>query len=688
MDPRHAILFEPVTIGPKTLPNRFYQVPHASGFGSIKPRTQAAFRAIKAEGGWGGVCVEYAPVSRDADEVPAVAANMWDDADARGLALTAEAVHSRGALAGLELYHGGASSLNGESRAVRIAPSQLASQIQFASLAKEMTAADIARVQHEWAEAARRGRDAGFDIIYVYGAHGYLFTQFMSPVTNRRTDGYGGSVAARGRLWMETLEAVRSAVGGDCAVATRICVHGAGGLPGIDIEEMLELVKMADDLVDLWDLTVGSWPEDSGTSRFYPEGSQRPWSHRVREATAKPIVAVGRYSSPDLMAEIVRSREVDLIGAARQAIADPFLPRKIAEGRLDEIRECTGSNVCILREEAFNHIGCVQNATAGEEYRRGWHPEMFSRAANPGLAVLVVGAGPAGMECAVVLGKRGFSAVHLVEAEAEIGGRLRWTRRLPTLGDWGRITDWRAVQLGKLPGVQVITGRRLSAADVLGYGADIVVIATGSSWRGDGVQPGRVDRISGAGLAHVLTPEQVAAGKRPAGPNVIVYDTDGYYVAPGVAELLAGEDFSVTVVTTFPVLSPVSDETLEGEMLRADVHRRGVGVRRGLTITGIEAGSVRGDDEYGEPWSAECDGVVLVTQQASDDRLYHELVGDDDALARAGIQAVHVIGDAVAPRIISEAIFDGHRLAREIDRPDPSQPAPYLREHPDLTPGR
>src|SRR5258707_6662807 len=116
MDPRHAILFEPVTIGPKTLPNRFYQVPHASGFGSIKPRTQAAFRAIKAEGGWGGVCVEYAPVSRDADEVPAVAANMWDDADARGLALTAEAVHSHGALAGLELYHGGASSLNGESR--------------------------------------------------------------------------------------------------------------------------------------------------------------------------------------------------------------------------------------------------------------------------------------------------------------------------------------------------------------------------------------------------------------------------------------------------------------------------------------------------------------------------------------------------------------------------------------------
>jgi dimethylamine/trimethylamine dehydrogenase len=141
----------------------------------------------------------------------------------------------------------------------------------------------------------------------------------------------------------------------------------------------------------------------------------------------------------------------------------------------------------------------------------------------------------------------------------------------------------------------------------------------------------------------------------------------------------------VTVVTTFPVLSPVSDETLEGEMLRADVHRRGIAVRRGLTITGIDVGSVRGLDEHGEPWSAQCDGVVLVTQQASDDRLYQELTGDQAALDRAGIQAVHVIGDAVAPRIVSEAIFDGHRMAREIDGPDPSQPAPYRREPPDLT---
>src|SRR5262249_13954433 len=293
------------------------------------------------------------------------------------------------------------------------------------------------RTQRDWVRAARRAVDVGFDIVYVYGAHGYLMTQFLSAHINRRTDGYGGSLAHRGRFWLETLAAVREAVGGEGAVAARIGLHGdsgvpgAEGLPGIHADDMLKLVSMADDLVDLWDVTVGSWPEDSGTSRYYPEGHERPWAHRMREATAKPVVAVGRYGNPDLMAEVIRSGAVDLIGSARQAIADPFLPRQAAEGRLAAIRGCTGSNLCIRREEAFSHVGCVQNATAGEEYRRGWHPESVPATADPGRSVLVVGAGPAGMECAVVLGKRGFAAVHLVEAEPRIGGRVGRARRAP-----------------------------------------------------------------------------------------------------------------------------------------------------------------------------------------------------------------------------------------------------------------
>jgi dimethylamine/trimethylamine dehydrogenase len=384
---------------------------------------------------------------------------------------------------------------------------------------------------------------------------------------------------------------------------------------------------------------------------------------------------------------VIRTGAVDLIGSARQAIADPFLPAKVRDGRLDEIRECTGSNLCILREETFKHVGCVQNATAGEEFRRGWHPESFPAATNSQRPVLIVGAGPAGMECAVVLGRRGFESVHLVEAEPEIGGRLRWTRRLPTLGHWGRIVDYRAVQLSKLPRVQVITGRRLTAAEVADYGADVVVIATGSSWRGDGVQPGVGEPMPGADptLPWVLTPEQVCAGKRPPGPGVVVYDADGYYVAPGLAELLTADGYAVTIVTTCPVLSPVSDETLEGDMLRAHMHAMGIKVVHATTVMEInraDDGTVRlsGADRYGEHWSAACDGVVLVTQQASEDSLYRELTAGGDA----SHLSVFRIGDAAAARLISEAIFDGHRLGREIDGPDPAGPAPYLREHADV----
>ncbi|HEU4448984.1 MAG TPA: FAD-dependent oxidoreductase [Gaiellaceae bacterium] len=690
-DPRHDILFEPVRIGPKTLRNRFYQVPHCTGFGSEKPGSQARFRGLKAEGGWAAVCTEEALVSVDSDFWPVVSTRFWDDDDLRNLALMCEEAHRFDSLAGIELTHGGAHARAREARVPAVAPSQLASDYDHFVVPKAMEGGDIRRVQADWVRAARAARDAGFDIVYVYGGHSYLPLQFLSPFYNRRTDAYGGSLENRARFWLETLELVREAIGEDCAIAVRLCVEALGPA-GVELEEGLAFVRLADSLVDLWDVNVGSiteWSKDSGASRFFPEGYQLEWTGRVREATAKPIVGVGRLTNPDRMAEIVRSGAWDLIGAARPSISDPFLPSKVEDGLYGEIRECIGCNVCVMKAEWGNHIGCTQNATAGEEYRRGWHPERFEPAANADRDVLVVGAGPAGMECAIVLGKRGFRRVHLLDAAAEIGGCMRWIPELPGLGEWARVVNWRRIQLEKLRNVEVIAGERLDAEGVRTYGAELVVVATGARWAGDGRTYLTHEPIPGAdaSLPHVLTPEQIMLeGKAPPGRRVVVYDGEGYFTAAGLAERLAGEGFAVELVSCLDKISPVSDETLEGPLLRQHLHDRGVGQRAGVVLSAVEAGRLVGTDEFGEPLELEADAIVLVTQRLSNEELYLELARDEEALRAEGIEALYRIGDCVAPRIVAEAIFDGHRLAREIDSENPAVPLPYRRERLSLEP--
>jgi dimethylamine/trimethylamine dehydrogenase len=299
--------------------------------------------------------------------------------------------------------------------------------------------------------------------------------------------------------------------------------------------------------------------------------------------------------------------------------------------------------------------------------------------------VLVVGAGPAGMECAIVLGKRGFRRVHLVEADEEIGGHLRWLTRLPGIGEWARIVNWRRVQLDRLRNVEVLTGTRLSAADVRSYGAELVVLATGSRWAHDGLNAVTHEPIPGAdaSLDHVLTPEQVmAAGKRPPGRRVCVYDAEGYQVGAAVAEQLVSEGFDVELVTPFDIVAPSCDETLEGPLLRRRIHDAGVAVRRNVTVTLVEPGRLGAEGEFGDRLELDADAIVLVTQRVSDDAVYLELTADEDTLRAEGVEAVYRIGDCVSPRHVADAVFDGHRLGREIDSEDPAVPLPHRRELP------
>jgi dimethylamine/trimethylamine dehydrogenase len=680
-DPRYDVLFEPVRIGPKVLRNRFYQVPHCTGFGTDRPGAQARFRAIKAEGGWAAVCTELCSIHPESDRAPRPLARLWDDDDALNLSLMCDEAHEHGSLAGVELWHGGPSSEGSGSREIPGAPTQIPSDHNPLSYPRELDRKGVRELESLYAAAARRARNAGFDIVYVYGAHSFLPLQFLSPYYNKRTDEYGGSFENRARFWLETLEVVRDEVADECAVAARLAVDALGP-NGIGVDEALEFVRLADHLVDLWDVNIGSMANhaaDIAPSRYQDEGWQLPWTGRVREATAKPIVGVGRLTSPERMLEIISSGVWDLIGAARPSISDPFLPKKLDEGRLDEIRECIGCNICLARALENHQIACTQNPTAGEEFRRGWHPERFEPAANADRSVLVVGAGAAGLECAIVLGKRRLRRVQLVEAAHEVGGYASLVSRLPGLGLWARVVDWRKIQLAKLENVELTTGIALDADAIREQRAEIVILATGSQWAVDGLNHLTHGPIPGTDGAHVLTPERVLAGEEPPGESVLVYDCEGYFMGVGMAELLAAAGRTVRYVTPLQVVGPFLDQTDEGTVVRQRLSDLEVETAVETELVSIGRSDCR-LRRLRREHAVDADAVVLVTARVSNDALYRELTSDAAALKAAGIEAVYAIGDCVAPRLIADCVFDGHRLAREIDSPDPRRPLPYLRE--------
>ncbi|MGH7185622.1 MAG: NADH:flavin oxidoreductase, partial [Pseudomonadota bacterium] len=327
-DPRYDILFEPVRIGPKTAKNRFYQVPHCTGMGHAKPQTVAAMRGMKAAGGWAVVCTEYCSIHPTSDDTPFAHCRLWNDDDIRDLALMTDAVHAHGALAGCELWHGGRVTLNRYSRLGLLAPRELTSAFVEPVQARRMDKQDIRNLRRWHRTAARRARDVGFDLVYVYGAHGFGAVQhFLSRRTNQRTDEYGGPLENRARLLRELIEDTKDAVGDRCAVPVRILLDEMMGEAGLGNSEIRDLIGMLAELPDLWDLAHGSWDWCSGTSRFAPEGHMEELVRGIKALTTKPVVGVGRFTSPDAMARQVKLGILDFIGAARPSIADPFLPK-------------------------------------------------------------------------------------------------------------------------------------------------------------------------------------------------------------------------------------------------------------------------------------------------------------------------------------------------------------------------
>ena len=561
-DPRYDILFEPVQIGPVTARNRFYQVPHCTGLGWLRPRMVAALRGIKAEGGWGVVCTEYCSIHPASDDLPHPYASLWDKGDIKAHALMTEQVHEHGSLAGVELWVGGSRSANLFTNEVAMDVASLPNSVGIPYQTRAMDKADIRELRRWHRDAALRARAAGFDIVYVYATHHYLLSHFLSSKTNTRSDEYGGSLENRVRLVRELIEETKDAVGDSCAVAVRFSAD-----EGLDANGNPIIAEGDGTCSKCWPSCRISGISISTTilMKWAPPGFTREASleahmSHVKSITTKPVVTVGRFTSPDTMVSQVKRGIVDFIGAARPSIADPFLPKKIEEGRIDEIRECIGCNICYSGDSKASPIRCTQNPTISEEWRRGWHPEKIAPKGSDS-TVLVVGAGPAGLEATRALGRRGYHVL-LAEAEHSLGGRVSRESALPGLSEWARVRNYRVHEIQSMHNVDIYLDNRMTADDVLAVEANHVVVATGARWQADGRGLFNQTPLTELGpAAQVFTPDDIMAGRLPEGPT-LVYDDDHYYMGNVIAELLRTRDIPVTLVTPENMVSAWGNHTL------------------------------------------------------------------------------------------------------------------------------
>ena len=686
LDERYRILFEPLKIGPVTAPNRFYQVPHCNGMGYRDVSGMVALRAIKAEGGWGTVCTEQVEIHYTSEITPFIELRIWDDRDVPLLTRITSAVHEYGSLAGIELAYNGINGPNFYSREVPLGPSDLPT-LTFTNdpvQARAMTKSDIADLRRWHRKAALRAKSAGFDIIYVYGAHGFGAPQhFISRRFNHRTDEYGGSLKNRARLLVELIEDTKEAVGDTCAVACRIGVDELIGKEGIHREEMLELFSEIADLPDLWDLTLCNWEYDSRTSRFGEEGHEEPFVNGFKQLTKKPVVGVGRFTSPDTMVYQIRRGILDLIGAARPSIADPFLPKKIFEDRIDDIRECIGCNICVSGDMTMSPIRCTQNPTMGEEWRRRWHPEKI-KSKGPSKNVLIVGGGPAGMECARALGQRGYH-VTLAEKNKELGGRVSQESQLPGLAEWNRVRDYRMWQIRQMDNVETFLASEVTADDILEYSSEHVVLATGSKWRRDGVSRHHLfPQIFPENL--IFTPDDIYEDNVPSG-HVVLYDDDHFYLGGVLAEHCKKKGCEVTLVTPAAVVSSWTVHTLEQEIIQENLLNTGIKI---MPHHFVRPGKKKFPEVVhiytGESTVLTCDALVLVTARIPNASLESELEKVRNSWDEAGLKSVTRIGDANAPSTIAAAVYSGHRYARELDEELDPDIVPFNRELTQIAP--
>ena len=644
-------LFSPLQIGSMEVDNRIALAPMANYMSDARgtmTQPQIDFMEARAEGGAGLLIMGSIYVQHPHARFGVGQLGLYEDSLIPGYRRMVEAVKAHGAKVAAQVHHAGrqtsSASIEGEQP---VAPSPIPIGGKYSDRPRELSVAEIHDVIDAYVQTALRCKEAGFDAIELHCAHGYLPCEFMSPLSNKRSDEYGGDFDGRMRFPLELLQGIREAVGDQMPVWCRI-VGSELRDGGLTIEDTTQIAKrLVEGGAAAISVSRGIAPYYWTVSNYYHElGHSVPYAETIKAEVDVPVMVAGRIIEPGQAEEILAKGQADVINLGRALIADSEWPNKAAAGRVEDIRSCISCNKgCHDPKKSVRHTICLVNPEAGRE------GELTLTPAEDRKEVLIIGGGPGGLEAARVAALRGHD-VSLYEKQDHVGGRWYLASQVPEKGlFYGFVEYLRDQALGH--GAKIEMGREITVEDVLEMDPDVTIVATGAS----PIKP----PIPGADQDFVVTSDAVLAGTVDVGENVVI--VGGGACGMETADFLALRGKKVTVVE---MLDTVCEDMLPDAryFLLERLEKSGVPILVATVVTEIGDHQLllsREDAEAGLEWSSkieDVDTVVLAVGAQANTALA-------EALEEAGVE-IHMVGDCVEPGFAIDAVYQGSKVAREI----------------------